>query len=293
MDRNAKRIICRTNIKGCNVDYINNNAKEENVKKKKSYLVFVLVLICLAFAGMGTALAAGPSPEDREELYRKVEELREDGEYDAAYTIVKKLIDENSESNKYQIAYIDVILEQSRIMKDMNNPGWKLKAKEAGGKIKALYSVNTSNADYFLVYAKYSWIVEARREKHITGALEKAFHFKPNYVNNHIVKGDIYFGLAKSSSALEQQPADTTSLTGGESVQTKHMLAMTAKSAYNSALATPDINNKKKAYVLLKLGDLQDQILGDKTEARRAWEKAVALSPGNSIGKAASERLKK
>jgi len=263
------------------------------VKKEKSYLAVVVALICLAFAGVGAALAAGSSPEDQEASYRKLEALMEDGEYDAAYTIAKKLADENSDSNKYKIAYIDVILEQSRSMKEMNNPGWTGKALEAKGKIKAIQAANARNADFFLVYAKYSWIAEARREKHITGALEKAFYFKPNYVNNYIVKGDIYSGLAKNSSSLEQPPADTTSLTGGQPVQTKNMIAMTAKAAYNSALASPDISNKKRAYVLLKLGDLEDQSLGDKTEARASWEKAASLSPDSRIGKAASERLKK
>ncbi len=259
---------------------------------KKIYFFLIYFFVCFIFCGVNITLAEDLVPRTaQEELYKKADVLKEDSEYDAAYDIFKKLIDENPSNNKYQLGYVDILLEQSRVMKEANNPLWATKAKEAGSKIKSLYFINTRNADYYLVWAKYSWIIEARRQSNITKALEKAFYFKPNYLNAYILKGDIYFNLAKNASSSEQQFADNTALTGRSSTNTRHSLAMTAKSAYESALSSTEIDSKKKVYVYYKMGDLEDQILGDKEKAKINWEKALSLSPESTFGRLAKERL--
>jgi len=236
-----------------------------------------------------------------EELYKKIQEvqqeryanaltLKAEGDYDAAYDILKKLVSENPNNNNYQISYIDALLEQIIVMKRPDNSEWKVKVKEAKDKIKLLYPTNAANADYYLIYAKYSCIVETKRESNILKALDKAFFLKPNYLDAYIVKGDIYFSLAKNSDVLEQ-PKDSVALTGGASANTKHMLAMTAKTSYESALSSSGIDDKKKAYVHYKLGEFEYQILGNKADAIANWEKAVAISPDSKIGKLSRKRL--
>ncbi len=229
--------------------------------------------------------------EESEELYKKALALHEDGNYEAADEIFKKLINADPGNNKYQTGHIDTLLEQILILKEAKNPEWETKAKDAGSKIKFLHRANVSNADYYLVYAKYSWIIETKKESNISKALEKAFYFKPNYCNAHITKGDIYLGLAKVSSTTVQT-ADSTSLTGGGSVYPKYSLGMIAKSAYESALSCPDLSNKKKAHIYYQLGELEIFALGDKEKAKASWEKAVSFSPDSRAGKSAKERLK-
>lgn len=270
-------------------------------KRRLGFFVFCF-LICSILSKGYIAYSEEPvSQMTPEELYKKIQEVQQerytkalifktDGDFDAAYDILKKLISENPNNNNYQISYIDALLEQIIVMKRADNSEWKVKAKEAKDKIKLLYPANAANADYYLIYAKYSCIVETKRESNIFKALDKAFYFKPNYTYANIVKGDIYSGLAKNSDVLEQ-PKDSVTLTGGASANTKHMLAMTAKTSYESALSSSDIDDKKKAYVHYKLGELEYQILGNEADAKANWEKAVAISPDSKIGKHSRKRL--
>lgn len=264
------------------------------MKKGKICLLEVFVLASLIFVLASLIFGGNVSYSDdqskQEELYKKAISLKDEGDYNGAYEILKKLVSESPNIIKYEISYVDTVLDQCLELKNSNNSEWKTKAKEAGDKIKLLYRTSVGNADYYLVYAKYSWIVESKRESNIFKALDKAFYFKPNYTYANIVKGDIYSGLAKNANVLEQ-PMDSVTLTGGASANTKHMLAMTAKTSYESALSSSDIDDKKKAYVHYKLGELEYQILGNKADAKANWEKAVAISPDSKIGKLSKKRL--
>lgn len=243
----------------------------------------------------GNSGKAGPSKQkavqspESEELYKKAIILIEGSDYDAAYDILKKLISENPDNNKYQLSYADTILDQCVVMKMANNSLWKLKAKEGGAKIKALSRKMSVNADYYLAYAKYLWIAETRKESNIYKTIDKALYYKPDYPYAYIVKGDIYFGLARDFNPIEQQ-MDSAALTGSP-VSTKSSLADTALASYTKALASPDLNDRKKAYVYYKMGELEYQILSNSTRARANWEKAVSLSPDSKTGELAKKRL--
>ncbi|MFA5846625.1 MAG: tetratricopeptide repeat protein [Thermodesulfovibrionales bacterium] len=243
----------------------------------------------------GNSGKAGPSKQkavqsqESEELYKKAIILIEGGDYDAAYDILKKLISENPDNNKYQLSYADTILDQCVVMKMANNSLWKLKAKEGGAKIKALSRKMSGNADYYLAYAKYLWLAETRKESNIYKTIDKALYYKPDYPYAYIVKGDIYFGLARDFNPVEQQ-MDSAALTGSP-VSTKTSLADTALASYTKALANPDLNDRKKAYVYYKMGELEYQILSSSTRARANWEKAVSLSPDSKTGELAKKRL--
>jgi len=212
-----------------------------------------------------------------EESYKKAEDLREDGEYDAAFDIMRRLADESPDV-RYKIACIDVILDQTKALKDANNPMWRIKAKEAKSRIELLKGFAAGNAYYFLVWSRYSWIVGARRDKHIYGALEKAFSYKPNYLEAFILKGDIYLDLARNAARADQP-------------QDKRSFSDTARASYDAALANPEITDKKKAYVLLRLGELEDHILGNKAAAKADWEKAISAAPGSRAGEQAKKLL--
>lgn len=256
---------------------------------KKMY--FIVVCFCVSFIVWNVNIACAEDPSvqaKQDELYTKALTLKEDGAYDAAYEILKKLVDENPNVSKYELSYIDTVLDQSLIMKESGNSLWKVKAKEAGPRIKKIYSTHTRNADYYLVYAKYSWIIEARKEAHIYKALDKAFYFKPGYGNAHILKGDIYFYRAKNASPYEPPPDNALA---GSSPPARHSLAKEARISYESALSDTNLDNKRKAYVFYKIGELESRIFGNKEAAKTNWEKAVSLSPDSRGGRLSRERL--
>ncbi len=258
---------------------------------KKMY--FVVVCFCVSFIVWSVNIAGAEelnAQTKQEELYTKALTLKEDGDYDAAHEILKKLVDENPNVSTYELSYLDTVLDQSLIMKESGNSLWKVKAKEVGPRIKKIHSTHTRNADYYLIYAKYSWIIEARREAHIYKALDKAFYFKPGYGKAYILKGDIYFERAKNASPYEP-PADNA--LAGSSPPPRHSLAKEARNAYEAALSDPALDNKRKAYVFYKLGELESQILGNKEAAKTSWEKAATLAPDSKAGKSAREMLEK
>ncbi len=243
---------------------------------------FAVVINTVSFAEMNAA-------SKEEDLYRQAMRLKSEGNYSAASDVLKGLSD-RGDSVRAEIAFIDLLLDQSIEMKEADNSAWKLKAKEAGARIKAVQAKRPADADFYLVWAKYSWLVESKRESNITKALEKAFYYKPNYTYAYIVKGDIYGGLARNTDIAEtRQDASLTG--GGAAPSARHTLAMTAKRSYETALSASDIDNAWKAYVHYKLGNLEDGILGNNTEARANWQKAASLSAESKWGKLAKKRL--
>jgi tetratricopeptide (TPR) repeat protein len=257
---------------------------------KKMY--FLGVFFCVSFIVWGVNIACAEElsvPAKQDELYKRALALKEDGNYDAAFEIFKKLASENPNDSKYEISYLDIILDQCITMKALNNSAWMTKAKEVGGKIKTLYTKYARNAEYYLVYAKYSWLVEAKREAHITKALEKSLYFKPNNPDAYILKGDIYLDQAKKADSVEQHDEALK----GSSTTSRQSLAETAKTSYESALKSPDLSDRKKAYVYYKMGELESQIFGKKDIAKANWEKAAALAPDSKSGKSAREMLAK
>ena len=271
------------------------------MKKMNKFFYIFFLLVNLIINGLGISYSEHPVEikkdnignagylEKQKELYEKALVLRDEGDYDAAIEIFQRLKIENPNVNEYEMGYLDTLIEQSLALKESNNPGWRTQVREIGGKIKSLYNTYSTNADYFLVYAKYSYLVEAKRQAHIFKALEKAFYYKPNYPSGLIVKGDIYFGLAKNAESSNQMEVKSV---GMEPIDSRQSLGMTAKTSYKSALSSMDLTNRKKAYIYYKMGDLENEIFGNREAAKAAWEKAVSLSPDSRAGKIASTRLR-
>jgi tetratricopeptide (TPR) repeat protein len=271
------------------------------MKKMNNYFWIFFLLATFSISGLGISYSEEPdkikkedignagSKEKQKELYEKALVLRDEGDYDAAIENFQRLKIENPNVSEYEMGYLDTLIEQSLALKESNNPGWRTKVREIGGKIKSLYNTYSTNADYYLVYAKYSYLVEAKRQSHIFKALEKAFYYKPHYTSGLIVKGDIYFGLAKNAEPSDQMEVKSV---GMEPIDSRQSLGMTAKTSYKSALSATDLPNRKQAYIYYKMGDLENEIFGNREAAKAAWEKAVSLSPDSRAGKIASIRLK-
>ena len=117
-------------------------------------------------------------------------------------------------------------------MKDMNMPTWKLPAKEAAYKIKLLYKTNYNNPEYWLVYAKYAALVN--KERHVYGAFQKAFFFKPDYVEGYIAKGTIYTYLAKIQT--RQNPLQAVQLVMRMYMSVKRTRSVTIEEKWQRSL---------------------------------------------------------
>jgi tetratricopeptide (TPR) repeat protein len=226
-----------------------------------------------------------------EELYQKAIALKEVGDNNAALDILKKIANDSSNN---QIRYTDILVEQGIIMKDMNMPTWKSPTKEAAYKIKLLYKKNYNNPEYWLVYAKYAALVN--KERHVYGAFQKAFFFKPDYVEGNIAKGTAYTYLAKNTD-----PSETTASAaiGYEEVpvskenSARYNKGKEAKEFYEVALKNSTLDNGRKAYIHYKIGELEMNILSNKEAAVKNWKKTVELSPDSLYGKKSAELLSK
>ncbi|TLD41719.1 MAG: hypothetical protein JETT_2014 [Candidatus Jettenia ecosi] len=231
----------------------------------------------------------------QDEIYRKAIALTEVGDNDAAFEMLKKLTYDNS---KDQLRYTHVLVEQGIIMKDAKNQAWKAKAKEAAYNIKVLYRTNFNSPDYWMVYAKYAALVN--RERHVYGAFKKAFFFKPDYNEGHIVKGDIYTYLAKNTEPEETIIStsitdDLTTMmeTTGRDIFVRTIRGKEAKKAYETALVNQSLDNIRKAYIYYKIGELEMLIFSNKNEATRNWKKAIEIAPDSMYGKKSNELLSK
>ncbi len=193
-----------------------------------------------------------------------------------------------SEKDKSELALVDALIEQSRILKESNDSTWIARAKEAKLKVKVLYMSNVNNPDYWLIYAKYSAL--EGKERHIDGGLKKAFYFRPGYIEAFIAKGDIYFHLAKIADPYETVE-DESIFAGINETYVRHTKAMEAKSAYEAALKSEDIPDEKKAEVYYKQGELEMQMLKNREEAVSYWMKSISASPESKWGKLSKERF--
>src|SRR3990172_3173967 len=166
------------------------------MRRNAGFLRMVIFAVIFLAGVINTVYSAETSASSKDEdLYRQAMHLKFEGKYSAAEDVLKGVSD-REDSIRFEAASIDILLDQVLEMKEANNSSWKFKAKEAGSRLKALQMKRPADADFYVIWAKYSWIVESKRESNMTKALEKAFYYKPNYSYAQIVKGDIYSWMA-------------------------------------------------------------------------------------------------
>lgn len=263
---------------------------------KSRMLVALIMTVCFIFSG--GAYAADQKSADTEKdaymlkldgRYQKAVALKENGDYEAALTMLQKLADENQGAVKYEIARLDVVLEQSRDMKETGNTAWKNKAREAAYKIKSMIHANAGNGDYWVIYAKYSWLIETNKETNITKSLKKAFYYNPNNPEAYIVQADYHFDKAREARDDNKQNSMMQGM-GTVTEGDRFNVGKIAKSAYEAALLGK-LSDARKAYVYYKMGSLEERIFQNKDDAKKNWETAIKLSPESRSGKLAKQRL--
>ncbi|MDN3513043.1 MAG: hypothetical protein NG747_01430 [Candidatus Brocadia sp.] len=257
---------------------------------RRNYILLTWLVVTV-FCGISTSTAEEPTALVAQgDLYEKAISLKEDGKSDEAINMFKKFMD----ASKDELKRTDAMLEQCMIMKNMKNPMWKSKAKEAQRKVKILYKTHYMKPEYWLVYAKFAAIVNEERD--VYGAFKKAFFYKPDYPEGYCVKGDIYSYLAKNTDPSE---STVSTAIGYEEAHVskensvRYQKGKEAKESYEIALRDSILDNDKKAYIHYKIGELEINILSDKEAAVKNWKKAVELAPESMYGKKSAEFLGK
>jgi len=261
---------------------------------RRNYILLVWLIAIVVFYETKISNAEESTAQvTQDDLYEKAMSLKEEGKSDAAMDMLKKFMDANSND---ELKYTDALLEQCVIMKDINNPTWKLKTIEAQQKIKILYRINYNKPEYWLAYAKFAALVG--RESHLSGAFKKAFFYKPNYTEGYITKGDLYSYFARNTSPAAPVPYSSTTgkttntiRTRGKENSSRYVRGEKARDAYYVALNSMRLDNKKKAYVFYRIGELELLLFSNKSEAVRNWKKVVELDPDSIYGKRSKERL--
>ncbi len=221
------------------------------------------------------------APDDQTgEDYLQALSLQESAKYDEAIQILSRLVYKNQDV-KYHLALIDALLEKSWDMKEAGNKNWKAVAIEGKTKIKDIYRDNLTNADYWILYSKLSAIVD--RERNLSGGIKKALYYRPGDVKTLIIKGDLFFRLAKTTSRNH--------VFDDESGDTRKSRARKAKQAYKSALKDKNLSDEQRAYVCYSLGELNSQLFHDKRSSAKFWEQSVQASADSKWGTLSKERL--
>ncbi len=266
---------------------------------KSCRLVYVLLAICFIIPGIAWAADQTMPPDAEKEgymakldaRYQKAVALKEKGDYEASIDMLQKLVDDTQGSARYEIARLDAVLEQSLDMKETGKAEWKNRLKEVGHRLKVMLPSNQGNGDYWVVYAKYSWLVEANNEKHITKALKKAFYYKPNNPEAYIVEADYYSDKAINTRADNKQNSMLQGM-GTNTEGDRFALAKVAKSSYESALSGK-LSDDRKAYVYYRMGSLEERVFGEDSLAKKDWDTAIKLSADSRTAQLAKKRLER
>lgn len=236
----------------------------------------------------GTAGQVACRPDEGENLYKQAITLKEDLQYDDASAILKKLAAQNSETYKYQIQYVDTLLEQIIEGKRTNDSSWESKAKEA----QLIISNYAGNPKFYLIYTKYIVIIDQLRGKDPYHYLSKAANYRvdANDPWTKIITGDIYFWLARYTKRDSSANAGGANLFVASSYQSDE-LSLKAKSFYEGALATPNITANTEAYIYYRMGELEYWLIGTPDTAKGYWAKTVAISNGGRIAEMAIKAI--
>lgn len=232
------------------------------------------------------AMMIGPdnnSSNKKEDDYQHALNLLQEDKYDDTIAILTGLAVNNVDP-KYHFPLIEALLAKSEIMKESGDSGWESVAKSAQERIKGLLSLNSTNADYWILYAKFSSLVGS--ERGTNNAIQKYFFYliKSDNEKEFLFQGNNYFQSAISL----QERADSS----GFEKEIKNM-GIKARNAYKSALDIKDLSNEIKSEVYFMLGYLEEQIFRDWFEADKFWKQAISIAPKSKWAMFAQIRLNK
>jgi tetratricopeptide (TPR) repeat protein len=238
------------------------------------------------------AMMGGPgnnSSNKKEDDYQHALSLIEEEKYDEAINILSSLAANNVDI-KYHFPLVEALLAKSEIMKDAGDKGWKRVLKDASDRIKGLRGSNSTDADYWLLYAKLCGIIGREQDIHdVEGAFKKVFYYKPKYAKAFLWQGDVYYMLAKSMPDDFSERDNAIRLIPSK----RKGLGNVAKKAYKTALDTSNLSDIKKSKIYFKLGELEKEVQKNIFGAIDYYNQSVSAQPNGKWAAMAQERLNK
>ncbi len=169
---------------------------------------------------------------------------------------------------------IDQQSEELKQLREGGNPAWKLKFKNILISLKTILVRHKTSPEIYLSYAKAYFaagdIGDAEK------LLRKAFHFRPQYTEAFIFKGDMYYEYTKKLDPERR-------IGSGYDI--------TSRDAYLAALNSSQ-DKDLQAMMYLKIGDVYAELARDKENAKTNWQKAASTAPNSSAARLADERLR-
>lgn len=241
----------------------------------------------LAFAG--TVRAADPASNGTDPEYRKGVELLQNGLHAESLAHFSRLLQSQSGNGKYQLGRLAALIEVAKEEKELKNSTWKFRGKEAAVAVKQLYRSHIADPDYYLISSRYYALVE--REREVDGVLKKALHYRADFAEVSIARGDNYFWLARMTnpSAIRDGATVMTTL---QNPYLRHFKAETARDGYEAALKGSGLAPARAAYVCFMLAEVERTIFSNAGNASKWRKRAVELAPDSHWGKKAAEALR-
>jgi tetratricopeptide (TPR) repeat protein len=228
-------------------------------------------------------------PNQQEDDYQNALNLLQEEKYDEAINILSVLALKLSDI-KYHFPLVEALLAKSEIMKDAGDKGWKRVLIDASDRIKGLYGNNTTDADYWLLYAKLLGIRGKDYDaRHIEGAFSKVFYYKPGYAKAFLWQGDVYYMLATSMPDDFSERDNAIRLIPSK----RKGFGNVAKNAYKTALDTSNLSEMKKSKIYFKLGELEKEVQKNIFGAIDYYKQSVSAHPNGKWAVMAQERLNK
>lgn len=251
-------------------------------------IVCLLVMISIpALANVGWG--ADPASNSADAEYRKGIELLQNGRNVDALAHFSRLLQSQSGNGKYQLGRLAALIEVAKEEKELKNSTWKSRGKEAAVAVKQLYRSHIVDSDYYLISSRYYALVE--REREIDGVLKKALHYRADFAEVSIARGDNYFWLARMTdpSAIRDGATVMTTL---QNPYLRQFKAETARDGYEAALKGSGLAPARAAYACFMLAELERTIFSNAGNAAKWRKRAVELAPESYWGKKAAEALR-
>ena len=212
--------------------------------------------------------------------------LYREGRLDEADAAFDKLREAKPSDDRLRICQTLVRLEKARTMRESGNDAYKGFVVNSYAVLKPMWGRNADNPDWYFAMAKALWLND--RSQKAKKSVEKAFFYRRDYPEGHLLLGDIALEEGRNIPAVS-----TGSSLSSPGFNARSDSAREARRAYDAVLASKAAVSCLRAEAHYKLGLTALELEGARQAAVACWQEAAKTDPGSRYGKMAAERLSK
>lgn len=164
---------------------------------------------------------------------------------------------------------IDNLLETSQQLKAAGDRNWKVPFKRAATYVKTKYKANRKSPENNYYFAKL-YLAEGKYGKAMK-FLNLATRYDPKFLQAYLLKGDTCYEWGMKGRGARK-------------------IAKIGIKAYNSAVKVSEAK-EEKALIYYKLGNIYNDISGDRKRAVKSWNDAVSAAPDSPAARLAKGKL--